>query len=120
MTKQAAYEQDLIHRFGPETESLIAECKQRPPLPVDEALHEAFVAAMTSGRAPDDANVQALVAKHYQWVCYYWTPNRESYTGLAQLYLDHPDFKKFYERFHPALVDFLAAAMKAYAAKALQ
>ena len=41
------------------------------------------------------------IAEHYRWVCNFWTPNRESYTGLGQLYVDSPDFKVKFDAAHP-------------------
>ncbi|MCW8398645.1 TipAS antibiotic-recognition domain-containing protein, partial [Legionella sp. PATHC038] len=49
----------------------------------------------------------------------FWTPNRESYIGLGQMYLEHPEFKNFYNQFHPDLVMFLVDAMKIYAKEQL-
>ncbi len=34
--------------------------------------------------------------------------------GLAQMYLDHPDYKNFYNSHHPDMVEFLLKAMKVY------
>lgn len=35
--------------------------------------------------------------------------------GLGQMYLDHPDFREFYNRLHPDLAEFIVAAMKVFA-----
>ena len=40
-----------------------------------------------------------------------------AYSGLADLYLSHPDFVKRYETIAPGFAEFLVAAMKAHAAK---
>ena len=53
-----------------------------------------FTKALTKGLKPESGTVQKLTAKHYEWVKNYWEPNRESYIGLGQLYVEHPDFRK--------------------------
>lgn len=39
--------------------------------------------------------------------------------GLAQLYCEHPGFRKFFEVHHPKLVEFIAEAIRVYALKNL-
>lgn len=70
-------------------------------------------------RRPDDPDVQALIARHYQWVCTFWTPNAEAYAGLGQLYTDNEEFRANYDRYRVGLADFLRAAMTHYAAQKL-
>ena len=66
-------------------------------------------------RPPEDSEVQVLIARHYAWVCNFWTPAAESYTGLGGMYASDPEFRAFYERYAPNLADFLQAAMAHYA-----
>ncbi len=40
-----------------------------------------------------------------------------SYSGLADLYLSHPDFRARYEAIAPGFTEYLTAAMKAYATR---
>jgi hypothetical protein len=40
---------------------------------------------------------------------------KESYAGVGQLYCENPDFRKYYDPYHPQLADFLAKAMKIFA-----
>ena len=83
---------------------------------------EAWAAQLTTlaglidaGHAPADAPVQEAVAGHYRWITQYWTPNRESYTGLGDLYADDPRFRANFDRTDPRLAEFLRAAMAEYA-----
>jgi hypothetical protein len=46
-------------------------------------------------------------------------PNRDSFTGLGQNYVDHPDFKARYNAKHPALAEFPRDAIAAYAQQRL-
>jgi DNA-binding transcriptional MerR regulator len=66
-------------------------------------------------RRPDDPEVQALVARHYKWVCTFWTPDAAAYAGLGQLYTDNPEFRANYDKYNVGLADFLREAMAYYA-----
>lgn len=78
-------------------------------------LHQDIVKAMLQGLAADSDEVQMLIHRHYAWVKNFWTPTKETYKGLAQMYLDHPDFRLFYNKFHPDLVEYLVKAMNVFA-----
>ena len=84
-----------------------------------EQLNQALANALKKHLKPEDVEVQALVQRHYDWVNVFWTPTHESYTGLAQMYLDHPDYREFYNKYHPNLVEYLVEAMRVYAAHKL-
>lgn len=71
--------------------------------------------ALKQGVKVDSDNVQKMIQQHYDWVNNFWTPTKETYLGLGQMYLDHPDFREFYNRFDPDLVEYLVAAMKVFA-----
>lgn len=127
--KQAEYEQYLIEKGGEQTKKHIAESKgavqdwtsedwNRHKAEYDELSRE-FVEAMAQKCKADSPVVQLLVARHYTWIKKLWTPNRESYTGLGQLYLEHPDFRKLYDSYDPDLAQFLADAMKSFADREL-
>lgn len=70
-------------------------------------------------RPVDDPGVQALIARHYKWVCTFWTPNAEAYKGLGQLYTDNPEFRANYDKYGFGLADFMRAAMTHYAENTL-
>lgn len=77
------------------------------------------LAALADRRA-DDPEVQALIARHYRWVCTFWTPDAAAYEGLGQLYTDNPEFRATYDKYRVGLADFLREAMTAYAAAHLK
>ena len=66
-------------------------------------------------KSPEDAAVQAAIARHYAWVDNFWHPTAESYRELGQGYAEHPEFRAFYEKYHTGLADFMCAAMSYYA-----
>ncbi|TDV46944.1 MerR family transcriptional regulator [Actinophytocola oryzae] len=74
-----------------------------------------LVALIDAGHQPGDAEVLDALDGHYRWLCGYWTPNRESYTGLGDLYADDPRFRANFDRTDPRLAEFMRAAMAAYA-----
>ncbi|WP_145810559.1 MerR family transcriptional regulator [Kribbella amoyensis] len=76
-------------------------------------VHEGLAALRAEGADVSDPSVQELIQFHYEVTCLFWTPNREAYKGLGQLYVDDP-------RFHDAIGDggvteYLRDAMTVYA-----
>jgi DNA-binding transcriptional MerR regulator len=67
------------------------------------------------GRDPGDAEVQALIARHYAWVSHFWQPSAEAYRGLGRGYVEHDGFRAFYEGHGEGLAEFMCAAMAHYA-----
>lgn len=84
-----------------------------------DELTKAFVVAMNANFKPGSAEVQKLVHRHHAWVNHVWTPNKESYIGLGQMYLNHADFRDFYQAYHPKLVEYLVEAMRVFAEQEL-
>lgn len=84
-----------------------------------EELNWEFVAALEKDLDPSSVEVQSLVRRHYQWILHFWTPKKETYIGLAESYLEHPDFRAFYEGYHSDLLAFLVSAMKTFANESL-
>ncbi|MGH3715000.1 MAG: MerR family transcriptional regulator [Micromonosporaceae bacterium] len=76
----------------------------------------ALVALVEAGVAMDDPTVFDVLDGHYRWLASgHWTPDRESYAGLGDLYADEPRFRKNFDKTHPRLAEFLRQAMAAYA-----
>jgi len=127
--KQRAYEDELVARYGEEMHHHIAESHRRAAnltkaehdavRQEGHAINLALVERIGAGDATDAEAVQALVERHYRWVCNYWTPDAAAYEGLGQLYVTHADFRAFYDRYDDRLVDFLAGAMAVHAATRL-
>ena len=76
------------------------------------------LAALTD-REPGDAEVQELIARHHAWLENFYPCSAEVYRGLAQGYVEHPEFRAFYEKVRPGLADFISAAMVHYADQVL-
>jgi MerR family transcriptional regulator, thiopeptide resistance regulator len=68
-----------------------------------------------AGVPVDDPRVLDAIDGHFRLVSRFWTPNRESYTGLGQMYVDDSRFAKNYEDVRDGLTVYMRDAMKAYA-----
>ena len=120
--KQAQWQQEARERWGAEVVDAAAErVKDKPK---DWWQREgsrwldnlrAMVALIDAGKAPDDPEVLDAVDGHYQWICQFWTPNRESYKGLGELYTQDPRFRANYDKTDPRLAQYMLEAMTAYA-----
>lgn len=60
-------------------------------------LTEEFRVAMSEGLTPSSDEVQALVARHYEFVSQFWKPTREAYTSLAMSYILPSPYRDTYE-----------------------
>ncbi|OLT48394.1 hypothetical protein BJF85_12815 [Saccharomonospora sp. CUA-673] len=76
---------------------------------------ERIAGLLREGVAADDPRTVETVDAHYRWILHFWTPNRESYTGLGRLYADDERFASGFEQVEPGLAAYLADAMAAYA-----
>lgn len=75
----------------------------------------ALVDLIDAGHQPGDTEVLDVLDGHYQWVRGMWTPDRQSYTGLGELYASDPRFREKFDRTDPRLAEFMRDAMAAYA-----
>jgi MerR family transcriptional regulator, thiopeptide resistance regulator len=83
------------------------------------ALIQRMGALMAQGAPADDPRVLDAVDEHFRWVCGYWTPSRESYAGLGELYVEDERFAANYEKVRPGLAAYMRDAMKDYARQRL-
>ena len=123
--KQARYEAELIERYGERVRPRIEESKRRmstwtkADAATSKEVWQGFLVqlaeVMAAGAAVDSEQVQSIVDRHYGWVCQFWTPDRESYPGLGQLYVDAPDFRVQFDEVHPGLAEYLRDAIAVYA-----
>jgi DNA-binding transcriptional MerR regulator len=74
-----------------------------------------LVALIDAGHQPGDPEVMDVLDGHHRWISGMWTPDRESYTGLGELYAGDPRFRANFDRTDPRLAEFLRDAMAAYA-----
>ncbi|HLU81799.1 MAG TPA: TipAS antibiotic-recognition domain-containing protein [Trueperaceae bacterium] len=80
-----------------------------------ERAHADLAKLMATGATVSDPAVQEVVAFHYKVVSLAWTPNREAYKGLGDMYLADERFRHNIGGGDDDLVKFLADAMHVYA-----
>jgi MerR family transcriptional regulator, thiopeptide resistance regulator len=127
--RQAEYEAWLIERYGEPMKASIdrskkamakmSEAEQTAVMQELHDLEQALAEGLRRGVDPVSDAIDKLVARHRAWVAQAWDRpcTAEAYSGLADLYLSHPDFVKRYETIETGFADYLTTAMKAHAAK---
>jgi hypothetical protein len=68
-----------------------------------------------AGLSPEHDDVQAVIAKHYEWVSAFWTPNKVAYIGLGEMYVSDERFTAYYDKIEPGLAVFMQNSMKIWA-----
>ena len=129
--KQAEYEAWLVDRYGDGLRQPIADSRAKMK-DWSKADMQAFMAeietierdlgqALANGVPADSEGVRAVLRRHHAWVGRSWKspPTAEAYAGLADLYLEHPDFRARYEAVRPGLSEYLAEAMRRFAEREL-
>jgi len=121
--KQKEHEKYLVEE-GIVTQAFLDECnkkiknwseqEKRAFIDDIERIMRALIKAMEEKSLPSSSIVQQLMREHYMWLERTWTPTKESYLGLIDLY-QTPAFRTFYEKRHPALLEFMIAAMHVFA-----
>lgn len=129
MAKQKEYEQYLVKYYGTVAEDLIHESKKRTVKwdkqnwdnikQEGNEIYSALADCIDRGLSPRSEEVQALIHRHYQMIEKFYDVSKDVYMGLAQLYCEHPGFRKFFDAHHPQLTEFIAEAMRVYGVKNL-
>lgn len=127
--KQAGYESWLIERYGePMREGIEHARKSHAQMSAAEreslgeelrTVEQALADGLRTGADPASEAVDRLICRHRSWVAAMWGRpcSTEAYSGLADLYLAHPDFVARYERIEQGFAEYLVRAMKSHAAK---
>jgi DNA-binding transcriptional MerR regulator len=131
--KQAGYEAWLIEHYGEpmrvgihQSKEAFARLSSAERKAFMEAagkelseVEQALAGAMRNGIDPASEGVERLLTRHRAWVASMWHRpcSPKSYSGLADLYLAHPDFVARYESIEKGFADYLTRAMKLHAQK---
>lgn len=83
-------------------------------------VHEGLAPLLAEGAEVTDPRVQELIHLHYDVTCLFWTPNKEAYEGLAQMYVDDERFRDSIGGGNDSLVEYLRDAMHVYASANLK
>ncbi|MDI1364547.1 MAG: MerR family transcriptional regulator [bacterium] len=126
--KQAAHEAWLIENYGGDMPERIAESKagMRCWTKTDgedfqaeaRGIETDLAAALSQGAPVESGMVTAIMRRHWDWVGRAWNraPDPGAFAGLGRLYLEVPEFTERYEAVAPGLTEYLAEAMRAFAA----
>lgn len=106
---------DRSQRFW---EGLGEEGKKQHML-TDQEIVEALGAAVRVKLTPDSPEVQAVAARHYEWVSVLWVPTAEAYVNLTRMYVDDERFRLHYDEVAPGAAALLHEAAKVYAERHL-
>lgn len=127
--RQKEYEQYLVKYQGLAAEKLLFDSKKRTAKwDKDEwdavknegdKIHKGLAEAIECGLKPDSDKVQEIIHQHFLMIQRFYDVNKEIYVGLTELYAQHPDFKKFFDVYHPKMIKFIGEAMRFYANKNL-
>lgn len=128
-TRQKEYEQYLVRYHGTAAEDRLFQSRKRTAKwdkhewdrvkNQGDELHKDLAKAIEQGLKPDSQTVQAIISRHYQMVAQFYDVSKDVYIGLTELYSEHPDFKKFFDVYHPKMIDFISEAIRFYANKNL-
>jgi hypothetical protein len=120
--RQARYEAELVERFGESAQAHIDEGKRKMQswtradadgfMAEWATIAQAYTGLLDRGVAADAPEALELTDRHYRWICRSWTPNRESYTGLGELYVSEDFAAQFVDAGH---AEYVRDAMAAYA-----
>lgn len=98
-----------VKRFG-----LLTDAEQAAAIDRGEEVRDQLAVLFTEGKPADHQDIQALIKLHYEWVCLFWTPNREQYIGLGEMYGQDPRFTEFYDKKANGLAEFIGEAIRVW------
>jgi len=127
--RQAQAEQALAGRYGEGVREHFATARERTKNwsqqdyldahQQAEQLDSRVLELMRAGVAPDAPQALDVIQEHHHMVTQHWTPNRDSYTGLGQLYVEDPQYRARYDAQADGLAEYLRDAIAAYASQRL-
>lgn len=125
--KQAGYETWLVARYGEPMRRGISRaqrsgtrlsCAERTSLNEElRNIETALADALRKEVDPESEAVERLITRHRAWISTMWGHpcSARMHSGLADLYLAHPDFVDRYERIEKGFAEYLARAIKFHA-----
>ena len=84
-----------------------------------QALFKELVCCIEKGLDPAVDEVQKIIKRHHAFAEQTHSATKEVYKAMAQLYAEHPEFRKQLDPFHSDLATFMAEAMRVFADRKL-
>lgn len=123
--RQKQYEQELANYPGASVQELMKESKKRTSKWTKEKwdeikaqsdeIYKDLAFLLEKGFEPSSIEVQGIIQRHFQMISQFYDVSKEVYLGLADFYANYPDFKNFFEAYHPKMLTFVLGAIKFYA-----
>jgi hypothetical protein len=83
-------------------------------------VHEGLAALKAEGVDVTELSVQELIQLHYEVTSLFWTPTREAYKNLGQMYVDDERIRLTIGNGDDAVVEYMRDAMAVYAENKLE
>ena len=83
------------------------------------ALQVEAATLMREGSQSNSPAVKELISRHYKWICNFWTPSKEAYISLGEMYASDPRFAANYDKHEVGLSVFMREAMTSWASENL-
>ncbi|WP_067825378.1 MerR family transcriptional regulator [Nocardia inohanensis] len=115
------YDDEARARWPKEFEQAQAAMADLTPADIDRMQREMTAAMirmaelMVANVDVSDPAVQAEIDQHYRSVSAGWTPDRNAYTCMGQMFVEDERFKANYDRIAPGLAEYYRDAMAVYA-----
>jgi len=119
--KQKGYKREIRERYGEHAFDGVTDWNSYTRVEKRKIIAEGQeiyleMAAMI-GEDPGSPVVQAVVSRWHQNMRYFYDPDEERMLGLAQMYVEQPEFNTTFTHIHPGLPEFLKKAIEYYATK---
>ncbi|MBU3061696.1 MerR family transcriptional regulator [Nocardia sp. NEAU-G5] len=115
------YDDEARERWPEEFEQSQRNAANITPEDVERMQREATAAMirmaefMAAGAPVGNSAVQAEIHTHYQGICRFWTPNRDAYKCMGQMFVDDERYKASYLKIAEGLAEYQRDAMVVYA-----
>lgn len=83
------------------------------------AIHRKIADCIEQGLEPSSKVVQRIIKEHHAFAEQFHNATKDVYKALAQLYREHPAYRKQLDPVHPQLANFMAQAMNVFADREL-
>ncbi len=123
--RQKEYEKSLVKYHGTVAENRIFESKKRTAKwdkeewdqvkNSDDTIYKELTTTINAGLQSESDAVQSIIHRHYQLQARFFDITKDIYIKFTQLYSEHPDFKIFFNTYHPKMIEFISEAMRFYA-----
>ena len=116
--KQKRYEQEIRERYGEHVfDEVISwdnynQEEKRKIITESQKIYLDMAALM--GKDPGSSDVQAVVSRWHNNMRYFYNPDEERMLGLAEMYVENPEFNELFTKIKPGLPEFLKLAIENY------